>query len=389
MSEEDNIQVEESDAEEAESLEFPIEYNITSSPNDFNIKTLYDFTESGIVEIPSFQRNYVWDIKRASKLIESIIMGLPVPQIFLYEKSKNKFMVVDGQQRLMTIYYFILKRFPKMNKRLELRKILDTNGIIPKNVFLDNAYFEDFNLELPKNNSGTPNRLNTLTYDTITTEDQTTFQLRTIRSIIIRQHSPKGESSIFEIFYRLNTGGINLKPQEIRTCLYHSDFYKRLYKLNLDQRWRKITNQPQPDLHMKDIEIILRGFAMLINGNQYSPSMTKFINNFSEESDSFSEPKTEYLEKLFIAFLEKAYSEEFRFYISQQNKFNVSMYEAIFTIMCENAYKHNNFNVLDIDSEKIKNLRNDTDFKNTTLQQTTNTANVKKRLERARLILTS
>ena len=83
------------------------EYDISASPNDFNILTLNSFIDSGIVEIPGFQRNYIWDIKRASKLIESIIIGIPIPQIFLYEKGKNKFLVIDGQQRYMTIYYFI------------------------------------------------------------------------------------------------------------------------------------------------------------------------------------------------------------------------------------------------------------------------------------------
>jgi uncharacterized protein with ParB-like and HNH nuclease domain len=59
------------------------EYDITSSPNDFNVLTLHNFVESGAVRIPGFQRNFVWDHARASKLIESLILGLPVPQIFL------------------------------------------------------------------------------------------------------------------------------------------------------------------------------------------------------------------------------------------------------------------------------------------------------------------
>ncbi len=66
------------------------EYDISASPNDFNIKTLFDFIDSGIVKIPGFQRNYVWDIKKASKLIESIIIGIPITQIFLFEEGKNK-----------------------------------------------------------------------------------------------------------------------------------------------------------------------------------------------------------------------------------------------------------------------------------------------------------
>src|SRR3954464_14319462 len=82
------------------------EYDVTASPNDFNIGTIFNFIESGSLRIPAFQRNYVWEIKRASKLIESILIGLPIPQIFLYEKARNEFHVIDGQQRLMTIYYY-------------------------------------------------------------------------------------------------------------------------------------------------------------------------------------------------------------------------------------------------------------------------------------------
>ena len=88
------------------------EYDITAAPNDFNVLTIHSFLESGAVRIPGFQRNYVWDINRASKLIESLILGLPVPQVFLYEVERNKFLVIDGQQRLMSIYYFI-KNNPK------------------------------------------------------------------------------------------------------------------------------------------------------------------------------------------------------------------------------------------------------------------------------------
>ena len=115
------------------------EYDITASPNDFNMSTMFSFIESGAVKIPGFQRNYVWDIKRASKLIESILIGLPIPQIFLYEESRNKFLVIDGQQRLMSIYYFIKQRFPRKEKRIELRRIFDEKGNIPDDVLQDQS----------------------------------------------------------------------------------------------------------------------------------------------------------------------------------------------------------------------------------------------------------
>src|SRR5208282_2250435 len=132
-----------------QSDEFQIEeYDISATPNDFNVLTLFSFIESGAVRIPGFQRNYVWDIARASKLIESLILGLPVPQIFLYEKARNRFLVIAGQQRLMSIYYFIKMRFPVQEKRVELREVFDREGKIPDSILHDEKYFSNFKLRL-------------------------------------------------------------------------------------------------------------------------------------------------------------------------------------------------------------------------------------------------
>lgn len=207
-------------------------YDITAIPNDFNVVTLYHFIESGAVKIPGFQRNFVWDISRSSKLIESLLLGLPVPQLFLYEKSRNNFLVIDGQQRLMSIYYFIKKRFPKKEKRAELRTIFDENSKIPEDVLFNNEYFEDFNLKLPGQLPQQDNNFNGLNYSTLK-EYKVEFDLRPIRNIIVKQNSPKNDdSSMFEVFNRLNTGGVNLKLQEIRVSMYHSEFYNMLFKIN-------------------------------------------------------------------------------------------------------------------------------------------------------------
>lgn len=68
-----------------------VQYDISVIPNDFNVVTIFNLIDSGAIEMPVFQRNYIWDRKRASRLIESIILGLPVPQIFLYQTARNKF----------------------------------------------------------------------------------------------------------------------------------------------------------------------------------------------------------------------------------------------------------------------------------------------------------
>src|ERR1017187_6390492 len=148
--------------------ETPItEYDLTSVPNDFNVRTIFDFLKSGYVIIPDFQRNYVWDLKRSSKLIESIILGIPIPQVFLYEEGRNRFLEIDGQQRLMSIYFFMQQRFPRMEKRAEVRQIFAAENRVPSEEMLqDDEYFTNFKLHLPSA-IREKNKLNTLTFSNL------------------------------------------------------------------------------------------------------------------------------------------------------------------------------------------------------------------------------
>ena len=364
------------------------EYDISASPNDFNIKTLFDFINSGIVKIPGFQRNYVWDIKRASKLIESIIIGIPIPQIFLYEQAKNKFIVIDGQQRYMTIYYFMKKRFPKKEKRYELRKIFDDNKGFPENALNDNEYFTDFNLQLNEQLPNRKNKLNGLNYFTFDEDIRTTFELKTIRNIIIKQNLPENDDSVIhEIFNRLNSGGVNLKPQEIRSSLYHSDFYEMLYRINVDERWRFFTPEKNPDLNMRDVEILLRGFAMLIDGDNYKPSMTKFLNQFSNKAKNYLQNNIDYLRELFFTFLETCKSHGENLFISKVGRFNISVFESIFRATCSEAFDNKNLNIKSMDRQRIEKLKSDPQFYEATQSNTASTSNVALRLKRAKEIL--
>lgn len=269
-------------ADKVEDVEID-EYDITAIPNDFNVVTLQNFMESGAIRIPGFQRNYVWDRTRASKLIESLILGIPVPQIFLYEQTKNEFLVIDGQQRLMSIYYFIKKRFPRKDKRSAIRKIFGENGGIPDQYLHNDEFFEDFKLHLKSSLPDAKNRFHGLNYPRLG-DSKTQFDLRPLRAIIVKQNVPaEDNSSMYEVFNRLNTGGMNLTAQEIRASMYHSDFYDMLQLKNIDLRWRTILQADEPDLHAKDVEIMLRGLAMLVDGEAYRPSMVRFLNSFSRK----------------------------------------------------------------------------------------------------------
>jgi hypothetical protein len=349
------------------------EYEISASPNDFNVRTLYDFIDSGIVKIPGFQRNYVWDIKRASKLIESLLIGIPIPQIFLYEQGKNSFLVIDGQQRYFTIYFFKNKRFPKKEKRFELRKIFDDNKGIPENILADNDFFVDFNLALPEQ---LPER------------KRIAFDYRTIRNIIIKQNSPNdGDSVIFEIFNRLNSGGVNLKPQEIRTSLYHSQFYDMLYRINLDANWRKLTPQKIPDLNMKDVEILLRGFAMLVNHDNYKPSLTKYLNDFSTKAKKYSAEEILYFESLFKVFSAATVKMDPKIFFAKAGRFNIAIYESIFVALTEDAYKAKTTEIKSTDNAKVQLLKEDKEFTAASQSSTASTANVILRINKAKELL--
>ena len=382
---ENSLEIEdETDTDEDYSL---TEYDITTFPSDFNIKTIFDFMESEIFKVPGFQRNYVWDLTRASKLIESIILGIPVPQIFLYEKSKNEFLVVDGQQRLMTIYYFMKMRFPKKEKRYELRIIFDEMGRIPDDILHNDDYFSNFKLRLPEKLPDNKNKLNKLNYETLG-EYKNTFEMRTIRNIIIKQNSPPDDDSvIYEIFNRLNSGGMNLKPQEIRTSLYHSKFYDMLYRINLDGSWRRLIGVPDPDIHMKDVEMLLRGFAMLINGSNYKPSMTKYLNKFSNDMKTLAPSDIKYLEELFNSFLGSCQNLTENAFMGKSNRINISMYESIFTAVCKAAYDNKSLDIPPIDEERLNLLKNDEEFKEAALSGTASKPNVETRLRKSQEIL--
>ena len=374
----------ENDSEEELAYSFK-EYDVTSTPNDFNTLTIISFIESGLFRIPGFQRNYVWDIKRASKLIESLIIGLPIPQVFLYEESKNNYLVIDGQQRLLTIYFFTKKRFPLKEKRFELRQIFAENGKFPDEYLYDDKYFEDFKLKL--SDKGNPsNKLHGMNYATLG-EFKNSFDLRTVRNIMIKQNYPEDDSAMFEIFNRLNSGGVILKPQEIRTSLYHSKFYNQLYKLNLNENWRKLLNQPEPDIHMKDVEILLRGFALLLEGKNYSPSMTQFLNSFSKKSRSFTEDSLSYFRQLFEKFCETVLPLGAGIFATSKGKFNITVFESIFVALCEDAVANQNQEIKNTTLDKINTLKKNEDFTNATQDNTAGKKNVETRLRLAKEIL--
>ena len=376
------------DQEEEEDVDEFFDYDITATPNDFNLSTLISFIDAGVLVIPGFQRNYVWDIKRASKLIESLIRGLPVPQLFLYEAERNKFLVIDGQQRLMSIYYFMKQRFPRPNARPYLRTVFQEHGRIPEDVLRDDGYFTDFRLALRVNEPGKSNMFHGADYESLG-EAQMRFNLRPLRNVVIRQNAPKDDdSAMYEIFSRLNSGGVNLRPQEIRLSLYHSAFYDMLERINAEPTWRKFLRNPEPDIHMKDIEVLLRIFAILVDKEIYAPSLVKFLNQFSNKSRDNTPEQNEYLEALFKSFMDASNHLNYDTFINKSNgRFNIALIEAVFYAACKDSYARGELLCEPISAERIRELEVDADFVDAATSATTSRRNVEMRLERGVSIL--
>ncbi len=227
---------------------YPVEYNVTSYGADYDVEGLVRRMKGGDIEVPDYQRGYVWGIFEASRFIESLLLGLPVPAIFLSRDENQKLLVIDGQQRLRTLQYFYEGVFKPTKSEFALRKI--------------HKHYEG------------------RTYATLDERDRRKLDNSIMHAIIVKQEGPpeNAPSSVYHIFERLNTGGIKLKPQEIRSAVFHGKFSKLLETLNRNVDWRTVFGRPSKD--MRDQELILRFFALLHNSDRYEKPMKEFLNGF-------------------------------------------------------------------------------------------------------------
>ena len=170
---------------------------------------------------------------------------------------------------------------------------------------------------------------------------------------------------MYEIFNRLNSGGINLKPQEIRRCTFDSQFYEMLYKTNAEQSWRDLVGTKVPDIHMRDVEILLRGFAMLTNEDSYRPSMVKFLNKFSQEAQSFDQETLSGFKALLDSFLESCRDLPSDAFHSINGRFSPMIFESVFVAACREPHESGCVVEGSIDLDSLNELKEDEEFRRT------------------------
>ena len=228
------------DIQETESPRLEVEYYGADFPVDTLVKRM---AEKEFI-IPGFQRKYVWKEEEASRFIETLLLGLPSPSLFLAkDKFSKKYLVIDGQQRLKTLQYFF------------------------------QGFFEEGTVFKLKN---VVQDLEGLTYSTLPPSERRELDNAIIHCIIISEsYDPRG---IFYLFERLNTTGTPLNPQEIRNAIYHGSFSQLLQDLSSNKTWRELYGKD--DIRANEQEHILRFLALHFDLENYSGNMKNFLNQF-------------------------------------------------------------------------------------------------------------
>ncbi len=284
------------DAEELELKNIPPEQRrLHTETADLTVSSIHQYLANGKIEIPEFQRGYVWTRTQASRLIESLIIQCPIPVVYFSQSPDNKLVVIDGNQRLLSIKLFL-------NDAFELQGLT--------------TYPE----------------LNGQTWSSLDPRFKDHIANRTIRCItILKDTHPQIK---FDVFERLNTGSVKLNAQELRHGLNHGILMRRLDALVKNDVWRDAVGI-RSDKRMKGAELILRYFAFRHDRNQYTKPLSSFLDQFSSKNRGIDEPAANDWVKDFVQTIDRVHFAlgklAFRIYekdLKSSTAFNSALYDA-------------------------------------------------------------
>lgn len=340
-----------SEVEDEEST--PPEYQITTYPADYTLEVLHRKWISREILVPDFQRLYVWKRSQASKLIESFLVGLPVPAVFFYvERHSNKYIVIDGQQRLKSIFFYLDGYYEDDGSaaRSEFR-LMGINR--------DSRYYNK-------------------AFDDLTEEDRRKLNDSVLRAFIVQQLNPDDDTSMYHIFERLNTGGTLLANQEIRNCVYQGNLSNFLDEINKFEAWRDILGKSREDSRKKDVELLLR-FLALRDASGYDSPMKDFLSRFMKKHKDASEERLQGSRELFTRTCEAVIANlgEKPFHV-RSGLMNAAVFDSVMT-----AFSRHLDSIPEDIRERYRNLVDSEEFEKNTRSSTTNVDVVKRRLRQA------
>jgi hypothetical protein len=247
------------------------------------------------LEVAGFQRDFVWRKPQMDRFIESLLLGYPIPGIILVQQQDKRYLVLDGQQRLRTLASFYEGTHGDL--RFTLQNVAD--------------------------------RFRGLSYKTLTPELKRQLDNTFIQATIVKTDgSTRSLESVYQVFERLNSGGTQLTPHEIRVALYPGEFVRFLSFLNEKDEWRDLYGPKSPRL--RDQELILRIIA-LYHDNEYYRPLKKYLNDFLGQNRNLEHIDTSTIESLFKRAANLLYETQGRLAIRFQSKqVNTALAEALF-----------------------------------------------------------
>lgn len=349
MTDTEELEVEETESSDAAAF---ITYEIATYPADYTLSVIDEMWRQGDIIVPPFQRKFVWTLKQSSMLIESLLMGLPVPQAFFYVDPNSRNLVIDGLQRIMSVVYFF-KGFFGEEVYQGKKTVFRLNGLSDRSPYAN------------------------LTFEELSENDQRKLRGRVLRVINVRQIGPKDDdTSAYHIFERLNTGGTPLTSQEIRNCVFHGKLVETLAELNTNEDWRQITGKSAFDKHQKDIELVLRVLSFATRGDAYEKPMKEFLNvtmsHFQDAEASEIKRFAESFPRVCKSVVEQLGPKPFNI---NGGRINASALDAVLGTLCSISAQFPE----DL-AERYRALKSDSDFLETLSVSTSDTAIVRRRL---------
>ena len=228
---------------------------------DLSVKELISMVSDELIDIaPDYQRQFRWDKERQSNLIESLFLGIPIPSIFMATNADGTWELVDGVQRISSIICFAGSAGSRTKINGNSTDVLKLTGLKKLSLFNEKR-FSDLPLDV-----------------------QTKFKLTSIKVTTLSDKSDKNIR--FDLFERLNRGGVSLSDQEIRSCVYRGRFNDFLKELSLDSNFRNCVHiSDKQEIDGTREELVLRFFAYLYDLDSFSHSVKDFLNDYMEKAD--------------------------------------------------------------------------------------------------------
>lgn len=228
---------------------------------DLSVKELLSMINDGLINIaPEYQRQFRWDENRQSSLVESLFLGIPVPSLFMATNADGTWEVIDGVQRLSTMICFAGDDSVRAKVNSEKVGVLKLRGLSKLESF-NGKKFEDLSIGV-----------------------QNKFKLTSIKVTTLSDKSDRDVR--FDLFERLNKGGVNLTAQEIRSCVYRGGFNDFLKELSLDENFKSCVHlsESQENDGTRE-ELVLRFFAYLYDLDSFDHSVKDFLNEYMSKAD--------------------------------------------------------------------------------------------------------